>query len=664
MNEMSSFDIAAVTAELNKIIRGSRINKIYQVDPRTLLIKLRGQGETFNLLIEAGRRIHITVYEVEKTKKPPSFCMALRKYLENGVIEDIYQHDFERIVEIQIRCGGQKYKLIAEIFKRGNIILVDSENKILHALSYQRMKDRNIIRGETYKHPPQRGLDPGKVGPEDLYRLRDFGEIEAVKGLTRLLGISGSYAEEILFRAGINKTKQCSSLSDEEVKALFNSMSRILHEIKAGNYEPCIIVDENGDWVGAAPFMLKKYSAYNIIRMETFNRALDEYYARTISQERARTLEEKAKQEITRLEKVLDEQKRKLEELEEKAHAYRQIGDIIYSHLHELNSLIERIMHEKRSGKEWKDIIAGLLREKEDGITPSMYFMSLDPNTLTLKVSVEGQSFNLNLKAHAQDEANKYYEGAKKVEEKIKGVRRAIEETIKKIEEIRAETIESIEESPPLKPARKKEWYEKFRWFYSSEGFLVIGGRDASTNETLIRKYMEDHDIVFHADVPGSPFTLIKTYGKEPGEETMFEAAQFTASYSRAWREKFRAIDVYWVKPEQVSKTPPSGQYLPMGSFMIYGARNYVKNVPLEVAIGVKMKNGELKIIGGPLSAISKQTKIYVRIVPGNMTSGKLAKIIRGKLASMVPPEERKTILRIPLEDIQAFIPLGHGEIA
>ncbi|MEM2321126.1 MAG: ribosome rescue protein RqcH [Candidatus Bathyarchaeia archaeon] len=663
MDGISGFDLTVVIAELSRIIKGSRINKIYQVNPKTVLIKLRGQGETFNLLIEAGKRIHLTVYEVERPREPPSFCMVLRKYLENGVIEDISQYDLERIVELHVKRGDQKYRLIAELFEKGNIILVDSENRILHALSYRRMRDRSVLRGEEYKYPPQRGIDPKKAGLEDLYRLRDFSGIESVRGLTRLLGISGSYAEEILFRSSVDKTKPCSSLSDEEIKAIFSSVNEILYKIDAGSYKPCIIVDGNGNWIDVAPFPLEKYSIFSVIEMETFNRALDEYYMRITYQERARSIEEKARQKMARLEKILEEQRRNLRELEEEACTYRQIGDTIYSHLHELNLLIERVMHEKRSGRGWKDIARKLLEEKEGGVAPSTYFVSLNPSTLTLKVSVNGQLFDLSLKASAQERANEYYKRAKKLEDKVKGVKRAIEETIKEIEEVKSEADKSAEETLPPRPIIRREWYEKFRWFHSSGGFLVIGGRDASTNEVLIRKYMMEDDIVFHADIPGSPFTLIKTGGKQPDEETIFEAAQFTASYSRAWREQIRVIDVYWVKPEQVSKASPSGQYLPKGSFIIYGTRNYIRNVPLEVAIGIKREDDNIRVIGGPVSAISKQTNLYVKIVPGNTPSGRLAKAIKEKMASMAPMDERKIILKIPLENIQAFIPLGQGAL-
>ena len=662
---MSSFELAAVAAELSRIIEKTRINKIYQLNPKTILLKIRSRGGgEFNLLIEAGKRIHLTFHEFEKPKKPPNFCMALRKYLENGVIEKITQCDFERIVELNVRSGGQSYRLIAELFERGNILLIGSDGKIMHALTYRRMRDRNILRGEEYRYPPQRGVNPKNISLEHLYKLRDFGQMEVVRGLARLLGIGGFYTEEILLRAGVDKGRQCSSLNDEEVEAIFKSLREILSNVESGNYKPHLVVDGGGNYVDAAPFPLKKYCDFSLLEVETFNKALDEYYSKAVQEQGVREIEEAAEREISKLERILKEQEKNLEELAEKARIYRQIGDVIYSHLQELNHLVNRVMEEKRRGKSWDEIVKALVEEKKRGVYPSIFFENLNPDTLTLRVSVDNQTFDLNIRETAQRNASEYYERSKKIEDKIEGLRKAIEETIAKIESIKSEAGREIQRrEKQRKPYRKREWYEKFRWFYSSEGFLVIGGRDASTNEAIIRKYMEENDIVFHADIPGSPFVVIKTHGRQPGDETINEAAQFTASYSRAWREQIRSIDVYWVKPEQISKAPPSGEYLPRGSFMIYGDRNYVRNVPLEVAIGVVREGDEWRIIGGSAKAISKRTNLYVKIVPGKTPSGKLAKEIRSILADMAPPGGKEEILNIPLEEIQAFIPLGKGDI-
>lgn len=660
---MTAFDIAAAISELSNLVRGSRIGKIYQLNHKILLLKLRNpSGEPLQLLIEAGRRIHITKYDLEKPKKPPNFCMALRKHLENGVIEDISQYDFERISELLIKRGDQKYRLIAELFDEGNIILVGPENKILYALTYRRMRDRNILQGEDFKYPPQRGKDLRHVGSEEISEIKGFGQIDIVRALTRFLCIGGLYAEEILLRSGLDKNRPCSSLTDGELSAILNSIMDLASQI--GNWKPCIFIDEAGAWVDAAPFPLKKYSGHNMMEMGTFNDALDEYYAKTMLKGGVEKSKDAYEREIANLKRILQEQEENLRELTDKVKVYRQIGDKIYSHLYELDSLISRIMNEKRCGKDWDEISEIVLKEKENSVVPSIYFESINPRTLTFQVSVDSQTFDLNLKMSAQRNAAEYYERAKKIGDKIKGLEKAIEQTKERIEKVRAEELEKEAAAPTAIPVRRRrEWYEKFRWFFSSENFLVLGGRDAATNEILIRRYMEPHDLIFHADIPGSPFVVIKTQGKTP-EKTIKEAAQFTASYSRAWKEGLRAVDVYWVKPEQVSKTPPSGEYLPRGSFMIYGTKNYVRNVTLEIAIGFKRENGAFRVIGGPLEAISKQTNLFVKVVPGSEPTGKLAKSIRKALAEMSPPEERREILKIPLEEIHAFIPLGQGSIS
>jgi hypothetical protein len=174
---------------------------------------------------------------------------------------------------------------------------------------------------------------------------------------------------------------------------------------------------------------------------------------------------------------------------------------------------------------------------------------------------------------------------------------------------------------------------------------------------------MEPKDIVFHANITGAPFVLTKTKGKNLSEQTIKETAQFAASYSRAWKEKLSCIDVYWVRADQVNKSPPSGQYLRRGSFMISGNTNYVKDVPLIISLGLKKDVKRLKIIGGPHDAIVKQTAIYTNIVPGNNKSGFLAKEVKKKLANLASDDERKHILKIRLDEIQKFFPSGLGKI-
>src|SRR3989338_8598021 len=134
----------------------------------------------------------------------------------------------------------------------------------------------------------------------------------------------------------------------------------------------------------------------------------------------------------------------------------------------------------------------------------------------------------IDITKSVEQNAQGYYEKAKKAKKKIPGIKKAIEEQKKKLLKIK----------PPekkQKTARKKEWHDKFRWFLSSDGFLVIGGRDATTNEIIIKKHAESTDLVFHTELAGSPFVVIKNpQGKEIPQKTIDEAAQFCASYSKS----------------------------------------------------------------------------------------------------------------------------------
>ncbi len=662
MSGLSSLDIAVITAELNTAVKDSLISNIYQLNDKMLLLKLRKRGEPkTNLIIEAGVELHVTAYDFERPSKPSNFCMALRKYLRNGRIREIRQYDFERIVELMISSKSGEYRLIVELFGDGNIILVDSENRILHALTYRRMRDRNIIRGETFKYPPPKGKDPRSISREDLEELRVNGRLEVVRSIVRAFGIGGKYAEEILARAGVDKNMPSSELKGCELNRIYESLMDLVSEFSVENETPSVYLDENGRWIDVSPIKMRKYSDMKTINFGSFNEALDEFYTRYIVEKDALKARRTAEEQIKRLERILEEQERAIKESTRRAEIYRRIGDAIYLHLNEIQFLMQRIMAEKRAGKSWNEISESLMKESR---VPAAYFRGINPKAMTLRISVDDLTFDLDLKASAQENAARYYELAKKAERRARGAEEAMKETKAKIEDIRSRGAEETEKAElPIRIIRR-EWYERFRWFRSSEGFLVIGGRDRIQNEILIKKYMEPEDLVFHAEIPGAPFVLLKTRGGKPSEVTIFEAAQFAGSYSRAWREGLGSIHVYWVKPEQVSKSPPSGEYLSRGAFMIYGTRNYIRNVPLEVAIGVLVEDEGIRIIGGPPSAIAKHTGIYVKIHPGDKSSGELAKQIRDLLARMLSGEARKSLLKIPLDEIQRFIPPGGGSIS
>ena len=230
---------------------------------------------------------------------------------------------------------------------------------------------------------------------------------------------------------------------------------------------------------------------------------------------------------------------------------------------------------------------------------------------------------SLNFTKTIHENAALYYDKAKKAKKKMEGAKKALEISRQKLAELEKETAE-LPKQQILEPV-KKEWYDKFHWFYSSEGFLVIGGRDAITNEIAIKKHTDAKDIVFHTDMQGSPFFVIKTEGKQPGEKTIIEAANATALYSRAWKLGFANVKAGWVTPEQVTKTAKSGEYLTRGAFIINGKMNYVEH-DMQFAIGVKEK----RIIAGPYTAVKQNAEQFLEIIQGDEKPSDIAKKVRG----------------------------------
>ena len=633
--EFTSFDIAAATHELKATIADSRVNNIYQLGEKTLIFKLHKINlPPIRLVMEAGRRLHSTVYAQENPAAPPAFCMSLRKYLRGAWVVGIDQYEFERIVTVTFRTKEGLLKLVVELFGEGNFILTNEKNMIWQALLFKRMRDRNILRNEVLVVPPPSGKNPFKVSlPEMEEALKNAGEAEVVRAMARLLGIGGVYAEEVLLRASVDKTKQCQNLTDAEVKGIFDTLQSLLSKISAATLEPSIILDEDENFLDVVPLKLKRYEGCKTQVYGTFNQALDEFYLRVTTAENAFASVEvdKLKLEAERLKRVVAEQEKSIHEDEAKAERDKLIGDTIYAHFNELQTFQDKLLNANQAGKDWNIVINEALAAKKTGSIPEAYIESFDGRNLALNFCMDNFQFSINLRHSLFDNANEYYERGKKAKQKSAGALSALEDSKRKLAKIEKE-LSAAEELKSLKPAElmealskrkvereNKEWYEKFRWFTSSDGFLVVAGKDTVSNEVLVKKYTTQEDAVFHAEISGAPFVVVKAEGKTISEQTLHEAGEFAASFSRAWRENAGSADVYWVKQDQLSKSGPSGESVPHGAFAVVGKRNWTRSVPLRTAVGI-IVNEETCYVGGPVDAVKAKTKTYVVLVPGDYT--------------------------------------------
>jgi predicted ribosome quality control (RQC) complex YloA/Tae2 family protein len=677
--EFTSFDVAAVVLELQECIIDSRVNSVYQLDGKTLLLKLHKPDKPeLRLVLESGRRLHLTSYVLEKPLTPPAFCMALRKYLRNSRLTSLEQYEFERIVVLSFKTSAGVVRLVLELFGEGNVILVGEDGRILQALSYKRMRDRNILCGEVFVFPPSSGKNPSKIGKEEFRSiLKGVGDVEVVRAVARFLGVGGVYAEEALLRAGVDKTKHCDALGEKEIDSISDGLRALLSRVQTRDLEPTIVLDESDSLLDVVPFKLKRYEGFRLQSYEGFNEALDEFYARITAVEKALAGVEvdRLQREAERLKRIIADQEKVMAEAEAKADRDKRIGDTIYAYSGDFQALLDKFSVGKQMGKNWNAVVSEVLSEKKAGLKPSVFFESLDAKGLTANVCVEGLIFGLELQRSLFENAASFYERGKKARQKLEGARAALEDSRRKLAEVekkmhKAEELEQVKPAEAMQELAKhkvkhKEWFEKFRWFVSSDGFLVVAGKDATSNEVLVKKYTEDKDVVFHADIVGAPFVVVKTEGKKPSEQCLREAGEFAAAFSRGWREGFGSVDVYWVKPEQLSKGGPSGESVSHGAFVVRGERNWMRGTPLRIAVGVAISDREsrARIGGGPVEAVRAKLNTYVVIVPGDVEGKELFNRVLTSLGRKLSRELRETVLNVSIEEIREFIPYGKGRI-
>jgi len=698
--DMSSADVAAVVAELSagpKSIIDAKIGKIYQPASEEIRINLyvyhHGRD---NLIIEAGKRIHLSKHFRASPDLPQSFPMLLRKYLAGGRIVSIEQHDFDRVVKIGVERAGVRSTLIVELFARGNVLIVDSENKIILPMNPITLKDRRLRSGEIYELPEAQ-LSPIEAKVSDLMQAFSRSTADIVRTIATRFNLGGVLAEEVCSRAGIDKSKLSKEASEEDASKISDAMHDLFSPLfrvkvackRESGIETEVGVEselkpeaevkteigtetgieaetetgtETGTGTGAEtgtetgtetgieaeapklkpqhvkkeingkmetfdvlPFDLTRYSEYEKEYFDSFNTALDEFFGKKSLEQVAEIKEaEKKEKNLGVYERRLLQQEESLAKFEKEIEKNNAIAEIVYANYQIIEELFSVLNGARAKGYSW-DEIRSILKQAKKTVPAAQKITNIDQKTGTVTVDLDGRSVNLDIRKTVPQNAQEYYEKVKKFSRKREGALKAIEDTKKAM--LKKAASKAAKAGRKLQASKKKHWYDRFRWFVSSDGFLVVGGRDADTNEEVFKKYMEKRDVVFHTQTPGAPLTVVKTGGEEVPESTLREAAQFAVSYSSLWKAGHSSGDCYWVKAEQVTKTPESGEYVRKGAFIIRGERNYFRDVPLGIAVGLELR-GETRVIGGPASAVRAHSDYILEVTPGTFNQNDISKKI------------------------------------
>ena len=605
--EVTSLDLSILEEEFSQFEDG-HVQKVYQ-RKQEITVEIYVGGEGKKRLIVGPDRAFISKYKRDNPQKPPGFAMELRKHL--GKVDSVKQKGFDRILVLE----SGDVKLIAEMFGRGNFILT-KEDKIIGALREEKWADREIRVGLEYEFP-EPVKDPRNV--DNYFDLMSEGEI--VRRLASDLSLGGTYAEEICSRIGLEKEREISSLSESKREKVSDEVDELLN----GERNPKLYSDDLP--VRASPFPLETYSGYDVEDFEEYAESVDEFHYRREKKKKEKKLREKYEEEMEGLKRQKEQQERKIEGLKKSSKQKRKNAERIYENYNELQKVKETI--ERGIEQVGWDETEKKLNESDEDQASKINTLNQQNDFFSYKLNNE--NLKIYLFQDLEATASQYYDDAKASEEKIENAKIALEKTQEKIDDLEKEEITLKDEVMEDKTQkRSKKWFEKYRWFYSSEDHLVIIGRDSQTNEMLVKKHMEDNDLYMHVDFDGAPSVVVKD-GQKASEQTLEEAAQAAVTFTKAWKAGIGAADVYYVDPEQVTKNPESGEYLSQGAFVIRGERDYMRNISTEAWIGPYKLDDICVPVCGPEKAVKEHCEEAVELRPGRDKKSEVAKELNRK---------------------------------
>ncbi len=620
---MSGVDLTAMVAELVTFLP-LWVGKVYQYGPKVLAIRLQGEGGARHaLVVDPGRRAHLVKALPEAPERPGGFAMLLRKHLEGGRVLSIAQHGLQRIFTIAVGKKAGSYLLVVELFDEGNVILCDADGRIVKPLWHHRFREREVVPGATYSFPGRdcSGLPAGSLG--DLLRASDRA---IVKTLAVGCMLGGRYAEEVCAMAGIPKESPAVSADPEVVRA---AIARLIERVKE-HRDPA--VTPSGCW----PFPLSGETV--TARYPSYNEALESFYGGPLSPRGG-----EVRTPARRGGDIRSRQEESLRRFGEEIGRLERSVECIHANFALVEEVI-RVLSEAERRIPWSEIERTL---GASDLPAAKSVVKVHPETASVTLDLAGEQVKISVRESVRGNIGLLHEEIKKFRKKRDGARAAL-----------ARPLPAPPEKREKPAGVRRRWFHRFRWFETSDGVLVVGGRDAGQNEELVRRYMAGGDTFVHADVHGAPVVIVKG-----ATGRMDEVVQFAASYSGAWRSGHATADVYAVRPDQVSKTPPSGEYLSTGGFTVRGERTWYRGVPLTVSIG--LAEGESpRVIGGPPAAVAGRAGHRITLRPGIFEPNDVARKAVRALREMLPEAERAGLRRIlSTEAVAAFVPPGGSEL-
>lgn len=629
--EMSSFDVRSVVTELS-VLEGAHMDKIFHWGAGNVLFRLNVQGEgKRELFFKDKKWLYSPDVKPETPTMPTSFASFLRKYIDNARVGRIQQVGFDRVVDMELFKADGEYHLIFEMFGGGNVLLV-KDGIIQNCLIQKTWRDRATRPGEQYLSPKSR-FDPTVSSEEDFITSFRSSDADCVRTLATSVNLGGQYAEEICKRVGIDKNTPSSEVDDTTLSQMYAAMRSIVEKV-LDVPEPTAYI-RDGRIEDFAPIQMASHDDMESKRYETTSKLIHAYMEEISDAEEEAFVDpeiEKLNRRISKQEETLDEYRVQCEELRRKA-------DSLYTDYQNANDLLNVLM-EQSSKLTWEKLREGAMKIP--------FVKDIDPSRNLVTGMFAGETITLDYTKGIDANASDIYQKGKDVGEKAKRAEEALEESRAEL----AKKQKGIDKAKALAAGKaqptKQFWFERYKWFISTGGKLIIAGKDAHGNDNIVKKHLKDGDLYAHADVHGAPSVVIKEGAKADNDE-LRQGCQFALAQSKAWIAALSEGSAFWVYPDQVSKTPNPGEFVPRGAFIIRGKRNYEYHLQIELVVGEVYYQGARKVMCGPAECFKDCDRYFV-IRPGRGKGGRKS-------------SEMAKRFQVPEEEISRILPPGDVEI-
>ncbi len=561
--------LALVAKQLQVELSESRIDKIYQPTRDEVVFQMRTRHAGFSLLLAArtgSSRVCKTVMKYENPAVPPSFCMLLRKHLTGGRFLSVRTLPMERILFLDFQCVNEMGDLVyntmaAELMGRYcNLVLFRRERneknefedgKIIDALKRVNFEDseiRQLLPGLSYTLPPMRNLTDVMQVPVVLFvenLCKKPGTV--LEALRKTAGGLGPVVlREMVYRAFGSDDPQTSEFTQEHKEKLVQVIHEIRADFEAGG-RANLVRKADGTLVEFGFTPLHQYEpGCELVFYNSFSEMLEGYYA----------------------------EKDKGERLRQKSKALRKT----------VQNLYERAVRKQAARKEelLESEDSEHLRIKGELLTANLHAFQKGDRTVTLLNWYTGEQVqvSLNVRLSQSQNAQSYFKEYKKKRTAVQKLAELLdvgEKEITYLESVLYE-IDMAEGEAAISEVRtelkaqgylrgakhqdKKQKPADYLRYRSSDGFLILVGRNNLQNEKLSLKTARGKDLWFHTkNAPGS-HVVVMSEGKDIPLATQNEAAQLAVWHSSQKQGSKIPVDYTEVKHLRKTRDLPPGMVL------------------------------------------------------------------------------------------------------